>query len=60
VISGSIPTLGAAAVKGLVGGREETEEDEGAIGTSNEGLNVGGVDASVVVPLKPESSPSVG
>jgi hypothetical protein len=50
VVGVAIPTAGAGAAKGFVGGRQETRKGGGASGAVDEGLGVrGGPTTGVVV-----------
>jgi hypothetical protein len=40
VVGAAVPTAGAGAAKGFVGGRQETREGGGASGVVDEGLGV--------------------
>ena len=42
VVGVAVPTAGAGAAKGFVGGRQETREGGGASGAVDEGLGGGG------------------
>jgi hypothetical protein len=41
VVGGSIPTAGAAAAEGVIGGREEADKSRGASSAGNQGFGVG-------------------
>ena len=48
VVGVAVPTAGAGASKGFVGGREETREGGGASGSGDEGLGGSGESATGV------------
>ena len=48
VVCVAVPTAGAGASKGFVGGREETREGGGASGSGDEGLGGSGESATGV------------